>query len=421
MSDLNRRLQHVFVRRAVERTRFENSSLKSIAVAWVTAEAGLVYLIKHSGIFTGTRSPFGLTDATPITTLLSDMAGVIGSTLHAELLQLTADLKALTELELRELPSVMQQELLKAAGVVQESDDEVSDDDPALQGLLEYIVKVKEGYRIISHRTGKNLGTFKTRAAAKKHLKHLARFREELEVSEAAGDFPINVPPVFQPFLETQIAELITSPLGGARYAQSFVDLSTSIVARLRNTLMTGLAQGQSTAQVTRAVQGLLRNSTFQAERIVRSEYTRVANQAALTLFDQNRDLLKGVQWLATLDDRTCLQCGVIDGKTWSDPTDALVPVVDTHPSCRCVLTPVFKSAASLGLPRSLRQTFTGSTPPALRYQDWFAQQDATMQQEILGPTRYRLYTRGGYRLPNFASARGIRSVQSLLSTVKAT
>jgi len=238
-------------------------------------------------------------------------------------------------------------------------------------------------------------------------------------VQEAEGDPSITVPPVFQPFLETQIAELINSPLGGARYAQSFVDLSTSLITRLRNILSTGLAQGLSTSQVTRQVQGLLRTSTFQAERIVRSEYTRVANQAALTLFDQNRQLLKGVQWLATLDAGTCMQCGVIDGKTWAAAADALVPVVDTHPSCRCLLVPVFKSAAQLGLPRSLRGTFTGTVAKPLGYKEWFARQDAELQREILGPTRFKLYTRGGYRLPNFASARGIRSVQSLLSSAK--
>lgn len=44
--------------------------------------------------------------------------------------------------------------------------------------LQETIVRVKEGYRIISHRTGKNLGTYKTREEAEAALRRMARFRE---------------------------------------------------------------------------------------------------------------------------------------------------------------------------------------------------------------------------------------------------
>jgi hypothetical protein len=85
----------------------------------------------------------------------------------------------------------------KAAKAVQEAQDEAEDAvnldafDPdwlrrrwlrretaTAESLAEYIVKVADGYRIISHETGKNLGTFKTRKAAEKHLRHLAQFRE---------------------------------------------------------------------------------------------------------------------------------------------------------------------------------------------------------------------------------------------------
>lgn len=39
------------------------------------------------------------------------------------------------------------------------------------------IRKVKGGYRVVSHSTGRNLGTFKTKEAAKRRLKQLARYR----------------------------------------------------------------------------------------------------------------------------------------------------------------------------------------------------------------------------------------------------
>lgn len=41
------------------------------------------------------------------------------------------------------------------------------------------IRRVKSGYRVVSHRTGRNMGTFKTKAAAKRRLKQLSKFRRK--------------------------------------------------------------------------------------------------------------------------------------------------------------------------------------------------------------------------------------------------
>jgi hypothetical protein len=41
------------------------------------------------------------------------------------------------------------------------------------------IHKVKGGYRVVTHQTGKNMGTFKTRAQAKRRLNQIKRFRKK--------------------------------------------------------------------------------------------------------------------------------------------------------------------------------------------------------------------------------------------------
>jgi hypothetical protein len=38
------------------------------------------------------------------------------------------------------------------------------------------IKKVKEGWRVVSHKTGRNLGTYKTKKEAEERLKFLKRF-----------------------------------------------------------------------------------------------------------------------------------------------------------------------------------------------------------------------------------------------------
>lgn len=39
------------------------------------------------------------------------------------------------------------------------------------------IKKVKGGYRVVTHQTGKNMGTYKTKAAAEKRLAQIKKFR----------------------------------------------------------------------------------------------------------------------------------------------------------------------------------------------------------------------------------------------------
>lgn len=39
------------------------------------------------------------------------------------------------------------------------------------------IRKVKSGYRVVSHTTGRNMGTFKTKAAAKRRLGQILYFK----------------------------------------------------------------------------------------------------------------------------------------------------------------------------------------------------------------------------------------------------
>lgn len=336
MPDLNTEIQRALLGRAVDRTRFENDLLSRLSDDWQAGELALEYLTSQSALFSGIRPQFGtLINQTELTALLQDMAGVIGSLVQTMVAKTSDDLRALIELELTELPQLLQD--------------------------------------------------------------HISKLTEAVE--------PLSSLSVVQSISSTQVAEFLNTPAGGARFATAFADLGTALVLRLRNTLTNAILQGLSTAQAVRQVQGVLGGMAQRAELIVRSEYVRVANQAALATFAQNRDLIRGVQWVSTLDSSTCLQCGVLDGRTWTDMTAVTMPVTHTHPRCRCALVPLL-----VGLP----------TPKTQTYKQWFAEQSAALQREILGPVRYQLYKRGRVKLPGFVSARGIRSIQSVLANMKA-
>jgi SPP1 gp7 family putative phage head morphogenesis protein len=367
--DVNTQVQHLLLRRAIRRTRFENEVIRLAVARFRRAMTDTVSALRHSGAFDGTTrranlaallTPGGMTaldQRQKLASLMVTLTGLwrqarsdVGRLLHAHL-------RDYAELELREVP--------KAVG-----------------DLLQ---------------------------------------REALRpIQEAQDDITPNLAIAFNSVPAGQIAQLTTSPLGGASgFEQSLQDLSDRLLARVRGTLTTGLIQGQGVPPVAKALQGAMQNLRWEAERIVRSEFTRTAAQAGLVQYQQNRDLLDGVQWVATLDARTCLQCGLLDGETWDSAAEAQVPVVDTHPSCRCIIVPIVKDAKRLGLPPSTRASFSGQVPATLKFPAFLRKQTAAFQREVLGPTRYRLWKQGKLQLRDFVTSAGIRSVKSALALAR--
>lgn len=99
---------------------------------------------------------------------------------------------------------------------------------------------------------------------------------------------------------------------------------------RLRNEL--GVAPGQ-----TRDFKG----AAYKTLLIARTEIMRASNLGALAVYEQNQDVLKGWEWVATLDERTCPICGRLDGKVFPFGSRQEQPPSGSHPGCRCTVTPV--------------------------------------------------------------------------------
>lgn len=252
----------------------------------------------------------------------------------------------------------------------------------------------------------------------------LQQIEEPLQEQEdtGVGGIPPSVSVAFSSVPVGQITELLASPLGGAFFAQSFGDLAVDMLRALRNALAIGLARGDSIPTVARVIQGILGGKRYQAERIVRSEFVRVGNQAALLVYDQNKSLLRGVQWSATLDARTCEFCASLDGRVWADPNKAMIPVISSHPLCRCSLVPVLKGSKELGISGrgpATRASFNGQVAATLTYPEWFATQSDAFQRQVLGPTRYSLYKTGQVSFKEFSGTRGVRPVRDVLAGLK--
>lgn len=178
------------------------------------------------------------------------------------------------------------------------------------------------------------------------------------------------------------------------KWKQSTTDKITAAIRQ-------GVVEGETVDQMTRRIRGtranryadgIMQTTRANAETIARTSVMHVSNQAQMATYRDNSDLVGSVQFVATLDTRTCEECGPLDGKTWGlDEAGLVVPPV--HMNCRCLLIPVTKSWKELGInldditPAS-RASMDGVVPASMTYNEWLKAQPSDRQNEALGPRR---------------------------------
>lgn len=155
---------------------------------------------------------------------------------------------------------------------------------------------------------------------------------------------------------------------------------------------------------------GILYTTRRKAEAIVRTSINNVSNAARQETFAQNNDIIKGIKWVATLDTRTCPECGGLDGKVFKPGTAHRQP--PAHINCRCTMTPVLKSYRELGLdvadaPVGARASMNGAVPSDVTYNKWLRRQPKEVQDQILGPSRAALFRGNKIKISEFTNNNG--------------
>lgn len=181
-------------------------------------------------------------------------------------------------------------------------------------------------------------------------------------------------------------------------------------------TAQTGMVKGDSIGRMTTAVRRAFDTSRSEAEVLVRTSTLQVCNDARLAMYQQNADLIKAVEWCATLDTRTTPICRALDGRRFSldgQPVghNMRFPGVPAHFQCRSTTIPVTKSFQELAgedsnlptrkkkaletLTPSQRASIDGPVAGSTDYTEWLRGQPANVQRDVLGPKRYEMFQAG--------------------------
>lgn len=197
---------------------------------------------------------------------------------------------------------------------------------------------------------------------------------------------------------EMAVAAVKARPFSGRLLSEWLADTEEAAARRVRDAIRMGWFEGQSIPEIVRRVRGtraqrytdgVLEINRRAAESMVRTAVTHVSSVAAQEVYDQHADIIEGIEWVATLDSRTSKTCAGLDGQVF--PLDK-GPRPPAHVSCRSTTIPRLKGMESFE-----RTTFA----------DWLAGQGEEAQDDILGPSRAKLWRSGALRLDQFVDNRG--------------
>ena len=151
---------------------------------------------------------------------------------------------------------------------------------------------------------------------------------------------------------------------------------------------------------------GYSKQAKRRSEAIVRTATQHYSSLSRQKVWEDNKSVVEGYEWVSTLDSRTSQQCRSLDGKKFKVGAGPVPPI---HFGCRSTtvasLDPEFaflKEDAT----RSARGPSGKSAPVDAdqTYYSWLKKQPKGFQDAAIGPTRGKLLRDGGLTADKFAA-----------------
>ncbi len=229
--------------------------------------------------------------------------------------------------------------------------------------------------------------------------------------------------------VEAVYSAALSRPFQGVLLREVWKDLGANRLRQVRQTIAQGFVEGKTTDAIIRELRGtkakgfqdgLVNKSRRDVEAVVRTALGHHAGFVADRTTEANLDLIKAVRWESTLDGRTSEACRARDGKLYTPDTHK--PMGHSLPwgqgpsryhwGCRSHQSYVTKSWRELGIdidevPEGTRASATGQVPASTTYYEWLMKQPASVQDDVLGPTRGRLMRDGGLKADQLTDDKG--------------
>jgi len=233
----------------------------------------------------------------------------------------------------------------------------------------------------------------------------LAEYEADFQVRRLGSTIPVHWN-ITQPSPQQLLTAVLNRPFENALFANHIADIGKSRLRKIEGALRMGQVEGQTIPQIARRIRGsraanyadgILEGSRRGIESLVRTSLNHSSAVSRERTFKENSDLVKGVQWVSTLDASTTIICMDLDGKVFPIGEGPRPP---GHFGCRSTIICVTKSWKELGIdldeaPPGTRASMNGQVSEKTTYPAWLKKQSAERQREALGARRYELYRDG--------------------------
>jgi SPP1 gp7 family putative phage head morphogenesis protein len=183
-----------------------------------------------------------------------------------------------------------------------------------------------------------------------------------------------------------------------------------------KHVIRQSMLAGETTSQIVQKIRGtkalgyndgIMNTARNQAQALVRTSVQVVANEARMRTYDANDDIVRGIEWVSTLDSRTSAICQFLDHKKWNTKRHPMghskkFPGPTAHWNCRSTQVPILKSWEELGskqkfkeIPKSTRASMDGQVSSKIGYEKWLKGKDKAFQMDVLGPGKWDLWQAG--------------------------
>lgn len=202
--------------------------------------------------------------------------------------------------------------------------------------------------------------------------------------------------------------------------------LRAEVRANVRKAIGDGLQTGAPVVEVKRRVQEITKQVGRQAEAVARTGFSHATSVADQMVAEANDDVIIGVMWLSTLDSRTTITCASLDRTTYRVDEGPRPPA---HFNCRSRVTMLTRDITDIAQGKTGKPTQadidaaaarrtqgerdgidyeTGRArpfPAGTSYGQWLRRQPASVQDEVLGRRRGKLFREGKVQIDQFVGS----------------
>lgn len=291
---------------------------------------------------------------------------------------------------------------------------------PASAGTVDYLESMLLSVRTLNGNAYKDVETGLTTG-----MRDLAGSEAEFQYRLYANAVPANTT-LAAVTAEQAWAAAYSRPFAGKLLREAVTELGETRAKRIRNAVRMGYLEGKTTATIVRDIRGTRAKGYVEGfvevdrrhlETMVRSALSSTAAGVRDRFFSDNGDILESQMWLSTLDSKTSEICIARSGKRYTvgekpKPIGHKVPWCTPHGcgpgkahyNCRSTGIALLPGQTEL---YGTRASAGGQVDANMTYGQWLTTQPAGVQDEVLGPTRAKLFRNGGLTIDKFVNDRG--------------